>query len=204
MTKKKRPPPKKKKFSQQKIGKSSEDVPDWVPHYTSSVDAAIPGENIVSVQLEETSGRWIAVNRGEDGRLYIGSGNTEPLARRGAGLRAAQAQEQSRDIIPASDRRVGPDHNSSEFRGLIASLDRLVDAIEENNQYAASDPDDRDRQLAELRSAKIILTGSTSMRPAFVAAVASSLTYLCIKFADTFIGKLAEHVFDFLQKVFGA
>ena len=204
MIEKKRRPPMKKRSSQRKKRNPNEEVPDWVPNFSTSVDAAIPGENIVSVQLEESSGRWIAVNRGQDGRLYIGSGNTEPLARRVAALRADEVQKQRPDTIPASDRHVGPDHNSSEFKELIGTLDRLTHAIEENNQYAASEPDDQDRQLAEMRSAKNILTGSASIGPVFVAAIASSLTYICIKFADTFIGKLAEQAFDLLQKVFGA
>jgi hypothetical protein len=199
-----RPGSPKKKSSKKNKGIPSEEIPEDVPHYTTSVDASVPGENIVSVQLEESSGRWIAVNRGPDGRLYIGGGNTEPLARRVAGLRAIKAQEHREENIPASGRYVGPDHNSTEFKELIEVLDRLTSAIEENNEYAASDPNDQDRRLAEVRSAKNILTSASSIGPAFLAAIASSLTYLCLKFSDAVIGKTAEQAFELLQQVFGS
>lgn len=194
---------KKRQTPKQKKKKQSQQVPVWIPPFTQSLDAALPEENIVSVQQEETSGRWIAVNRSPDGRLYIGSGNTEPLARRGAALRAIDAQKQRGHTVPAADRYVGLDHNSIEFKELAVTLNRLIDAIDESNEYAASDPEDRDRQLLELRSAKEILTSPGTIRAAFVAAIASSLTYLCTKFADTLIGNLAEKVFDLLQKALG-
>ena len=198
MADKKHQKPKRKKKT------PSQQVPDWVPPFTSSLDAALPDENIVSTQHEETSGKWIAVNRDPDGRLYIGIGNTEPLARRIAGLKALDAQKQRGSTIPAAEIRVGLDHNNSDYKELVVGLDRLIGAINESNEYAAFDPDDRDRQLSELRSAKGTLASSGPIKAGFVAAFASVLTYLGTKFADTLIGNLAETVLDLLQRVLGA
>lgn len=68
-----------------------------VPHYTSSIDAALPGENIRSVSWEDAydldgdvSGKhWVACHVCWNGDVYCGSHPTsEAIARRIAALRA--------------------------------------------------------------------------------------------------------------------
>lgn len=65
-----------------------------VPPYTTSLDAAVPGETIVGVLFSRKRGRWAAIHRGADGReegpLWA---STEALARRAAGLAGLLAQE---------------------------------------------------------------------------------------------------------------
>ena len=62
------------------------------PHYTTSLDAKLPGESIVSMHSAmRTDGNnyWIAVQVSEDASAN-GRGHTEPLARRIAALKARQ------------------------------------------------------------------------------------------------------------------
>ena len=66
-----------------------------LPHYTTSLDAKLPWENIVEVRAPRWNNtkpdRWEAVQRrGEPGDCvyFYGAGHTEVLARRGASLKA--------------------------------------------------------------------------------------------------------------------
>lgn len=62
------------------------------PHYTTSLDAALPGENIVRAQFYRT-GHWLAEHEGVDGMRYPAKAATEALARRIACLRALASTE---------------------------------------------------------------------------------------------------------------
>jgi len=59
-----------------------------IPHYTTSLDSKLPGENIVQVHYDGDN--WIAYHRGEDFGSFIGIGRTEALARRAACLKARE------------------------------------------------------------------------------------------------------------------
>jgi hypothetical protein len=67
---------------------------EQVPPYTTSLDADVPGENIVGVLYSRKRGRWAAIHRGPDGReegpVWAA---TEALARRAAGLAGIMSQE---------------------------------------------------------------------------------------------------------------
>ena len=60
--------------------------------YTTSLDAALPWENIVECRYYEDpdgiDSRWTAVHETENGEHIVGRGKTEALARRIAALRA--------------------------------------------------------------------------------------------------------------------
>ena len=55
--------------------------------YTTSLDAALPGENIRAVNHDHVSGNWMAAHVGEKATTW-GIGKTEALARRIAALKA--------------------------------------------------------------------------------------------------------------------
>lgn len=57
-----------------------------VPPYTTSLDAAIPGENIVLAMYAGDRREWAAVQRSADGGEYLAWAATEALARRKAAL----------------------------------------------------------------------------------------------------------------------
>lgn len=75
------------------------DASDLVPHYTTSLDAKLPGETIIRVKMIAiTTGNpwgWEAVHS-QDGlannsKYFVGRGHTEALARRIAALKARGA-----------------------------------------------------------------------------------------------------------------
>ena len=66
---------------------------EQVPPYTTSLDAGVPGENIVGVLFSRKRGRWAAIHRAadgsEEGPVWA---STEALARRAAGLTGVLSQ----------------------------------------------------------------------------------------------------------------
>jgi hypothetical protein len=65
------------------------------PHYTTSLDAALPGENIVKVARlphGKEGWMWVALHNPSTGASLAGFGFTEALARRGAALKAREKQ----------------------------------------------------------------------------------------------------------------
>jgi len=64
---------------------------DYLPHYTSSLDAKVPEENIIRVEYEPLFGMWCAYHLATKPRrkVFIGYHPTsEAIARRIAGLLA--------------------------------------------------------------------------------------------------------------------
>jgi hypothetical protein len=166
-----------------------------VPHYTGSLDASVQGEHIVCVQYDESSSKWIAVNRSERGVLHVGVGNTEVLASRIAGLKAL-------DTSKAGDGAAAVDFVARR-NNLIDSLDRLADAIKKNNEYRATDPDDQRRRLAEVKSFSDLLRTPGAFGAGVAAGLMATLTYLIAKFTDSLIGKLAEVAAKLLERLIG-
>jgi hypothetical protein len=77
---------------------------EQVPAYTTSLDAGVPGENVVGVLFSRKRERWAAIHRGPDGReeepVWAA---TEALARRAAGLAGLLSQERTirdQQILP--------------------------------------------------------------------------------------------------------
>ena len=68
-----------------------DDVNECIPHYTTSLDAKLPGENIVRSEII-FGGWWRATHLGKKGR-HEGRAITEPLARRIAALKAMEDKE---------------------------------------------------------------------------------------------------------------
>jgi hypothetical protein len=60
---------------------------DMVSPYSRSLDASLPGENIVFTMCSREKGKWVAVQRDGDGREYVSWAATEALARRAAAIR---------------------------------------------------------------------------------------------------------------------
>jgi hypothetical protein len=69
---------------------------DFVPQpYTTRLDAAIPGENIVLAMYSPARNRWAAIHRRPDGSEDLHWGASEPLARRIAALHAFAAPDET-------------------------------------------------------------------------------------------------------------
>ncbi len=63
---------------------------DQAAHYTTSLDAALEGENIVYAQTVR-EGQWTAMHKPPEGVCFTAIAATEPLARRAAALKARSA-----------------------------------------------------------------------------------------------------------------
>ena len=72
-------------------GVVSDLFPDEAPDFTTSLDAAVPGENVVFAMFEAERHRWVAIHRTQEGEEIVARGASEALARRGAGLKALAA-----------------------------------------------------------------------------------------------------------------
>lgn len=79
-----------------------------VPPYTASLDAAVPGENIVFSVRSDRRGKWGAVHRDADGREYLVWAANECLARRLAGLKGRYAALTRPRVETAVEPRVEP------------------------------------------------------------------------------------------------
>lgn len=85
------------------------------PGFTTSLDARIPGENVVLAMLSSKRGRWVAVHRSVGGAEFTAWAATEPLARRAAalrGVRAASAFEAKRGAAAPADTPSAADTSS--------------------------------------------------------------------------------------------
>jgi len=65
----------------------TETLHDRAPHYTRSLDASLPGEDILFVMRSKARGKWAAVQRSFGGREVLAWGATEAVARRLAALK---------------------------------------------------------------------------------------------------------------------
>lgn len=60
---------------------------EMVTPFTRSLDAALPGENIVFSMYSTNKNLWVSVHRDQAGREFVSWAATEPLSRRAAALR---------------------------------------------------------------------------------------------------------------------
>lgn len=63
-------------------------VGEMVVPFTRSLDASLPGENIVFSMYSAEKNLWVSVQRGPNGQEFVAWAATEPLSRRAAALRA--------------------------------------------------------------------------------------------------------------------
>ena len=83
----------------------SELLDEDLPAYTSSLDAAPPGENIVLAAFSKKRRQWVAVHRADNGEQVSAWAATECLARRLAGLQARQGPNTQASPAAASPRK---------------------------------------------------------------------------------------------------
>lgn len=69
----------------------SELLDEDLPAYTTSLDAAVPGENVVLSAYSKKRGQWVAVQRGAGGEQTSAWAATECLARRLVALKSRRA-----------------------------------------------------------------------------------------------------------------
>jgi hypothetical protein len=103
--------------------------------------------------------------------------------------------------IPASDRVVHLDHNSSIYKETLAKVDEVETEVIRVNDYP--DPEERGKHVAELSAGKRLLQATHVNVAAVTAVLMPVLVYLARKFADNAIGILAGATIAILIKLLG-
>ncbi len=112
--------------------------------------------------------------------------------------RHLEAAAASAESVPASDRVVRLDHNSSRYKEITEALEGFEKAIRETNA-AYNDPELREEHIAEVSAARRLLQPvrvNVSIVHALVIGVA---TFVATAFANEALGKLASSIIDKLN-----
>lgn len=169
-----------------------------VPHFTGSIDARIPSENVELSHRMADSGKWLAVSRGTDGALFHGLGNTEPLARRIAGLRTYEhLQNRAEGNVP---NRTAEDIEAAraELKAELAKLREVI--VGYNGAFPEAYP--KEVVLIELDAGRELVNAGAEN--GFVAKwLFSPLLFLGGAFVEGIVGVYAERALAALEKFIG-
>jgi hypothetical protein len=114
---------------------------------------------------------------------------------------ALARQDDSPSHVPASDRIVTLDHNSEAYRETIEQLDRLVEVLEQVNDYP--DIEDKEQRIAELSAGRRMLQSARVRCAAVAAVLGPPLAWLTEKFAGGLIGQIAGSVWQAVKALVG-
>jgi hypothetical protein len=92
----------------------TETLRDRAPHYTRSLDASLPGEDILFALRSKSRGKWAAVQRSFGGREVLAWGATEALARRLAALKVTAVAFGWTEAVPARAASASPASEAEE------------------------------------------------------------------------------------------
>ena len=101
----------------------------------------------------------------------------------------ARREDFSLPDIPAADRIVTPDHNSTEYTEAITAVEKAIKAVKDTNNYA--DADDQEQRIAELEAGTLLLKSPRFRLQALNEVLLKCLTYLAKQFVNALIGILA-------------
>lgn len=107
------------------------------------------------------------------------------------------------ELVPASDRVVGLDHNAPAYGDAMVALDAVILVVRESNSYREMDSGDQERRVAELEAGRTLLGSSWISVKMVKAALWSTLAYLALKFADAPIGEAATIAWSALKRLLG-
>lgn len=109
--------------------------------------------------------------------------------------------ESGTELVPASDRVVGLDHNAPTYAEAMVALDALILVVRESNSYREMDEADQERRVAELEAGRTLLGSRWVSLKMVKAAFWSTLAYLALKFADAPIGEAATLAWNALKRL---
>jgi hypothetical protein len=169
-------------------------IKSQIPHFTGSLDARVPGEEIVFVQRIDGTGRWLAFSKASDGSIFHSDGATEPLARRGAGLLTfAHLQERADGTIAGQT----SEEIISAKMELRRELQKLILSIKESNQdFPPQYP--KSILIIELRAANKII--NYNEKSIIARWLLPPLIFLAGAFAEGLIGSYAEKTIESLTR----
>ncbi|MCK5428163.1 MAG: hypothetical protein KAI94_01760 [Anaerolineales bacterium] len=84
---------------------------------------------------------------------------------------------ESRDI-PAANRTVTIDHNSTAYIEAAEAVDAVIEAVRGDNEYGDRDPEDKEQRLAELTAGKKLIEAARASISAVDAVLIKTLAYL--------------------------
>jgi hypothetical protein len=113
------------------------------------------------------------------------------------------ATEAGSGAVPASDRFVRLDHNSTEFRDVVTKLEQIVEALRANNEYAANDPEEHEQRIAEIESGNRLLRAVRVRLAAVATVLLIPLGWLGIKFATGLVSELVTATIGLLKGLLG-
>jgi hypothetical protein len=100
--------------------------------------------------------------------------------------------QEAERLMGAAEKAVELDHGAPEYQRATSALDAVTKAVLQSNDYASSEPEDRDQRVAELEAGNRLLKAPRVRITALVGVLLSALTYLTTKFADAAIGEAAS------------
>lgn len=169
---------------------------EWVPPFTQSIDAKVPAENVTVSHYVAEAGKWFAASEASDGSVHLGFGNTEPLARRIAGLRTfehlkARAEGKLTDLTPVEI--------AAARQELASELDRLQQAVQAHN---GEFPPLAEREIViiQVRAASALVRAGAN-RGVLARWVAPVLLFIAGGFANGVLGVYAEQALLSLNKL---
>jgi hypothetical protein len=173
-----------------------EDVPTWVPAFTGSVDAKVPAENVTLSHFMAEAARWLAVSEASDGRVFFGTGNTEPLARRAAGLRTlAHLENRANGNVEGLSQR----EKRAARAELAVQLEELARMVAGYNGRFPSRVG-REVILIQVRTARDLVRANAK-RGLLARIALPALLFLSGAFAEGVIGVYAQRCVETLTRI---
>lgn len=111
--------------------------------------------------------------------------------------------ENGTELVPASDRVVGLDHNAAAYAQAMVAVDALIVVVRESNSYREMDAADQERRVAELEAGRTLLRSRWVSLKMVKATLWSTLAYLALKFVDAPIGEAASLAWNALKRLLG-
>jgi hypothetical protein len=167
-----------------------------VPDFTSSLDAKVPGENIIYVDRIAETGEWFCVSEAHDGAMFTARGKTEPTSRRAAGLRTLA---HLKGLADGELKHATPQEIEAARLELARILTEATIAVGGyNGEFPASRS--RDVVIFQLLAAKEVVESKADngMIARYVGPLAC---FLAGGFANGLLGKLGERSLELLEKL---
>lgn len=147
----------------------------------------------------------------QDSGGVLGLGIDEGLSVQltGPGLEAAEELIDELELspiaagVPASDRIVTLNHNSSEYRRVIEEHQALEVALDKSNEFGSLPEEEKAQTRGELGALKSLLASTRVRVTAVVSLATPVLTYIGTRFADSTISELSKALLKHLRSLLG-
>ncbi len=118
--------------------------------------------------------------------------------------RTIAPEESPHPSVPASDRYVELDHNSPEYKESIKAIDKVISAVDGDNEYGDRAPEEKAAIVAALRAGRELLTAAKVKISAVHAVLISSLQYVADNFTKGVVAALGAAAVGAVLKLLGA